>query len=70
MAFITISNLNPAGSDLLAGSESFLTELQETDTLQIFGGGCSKNKGSKKNSKGGYPSYPPYYPCPPCYPCH
>ncbi len=67
MAFINISNL--AGTDLLAGSESFLTELEATDSSQIFGGskgkgGCggygggSKNKGSKGGygggSKGGY----------------
>jgi hypothetical protein len=84
MAFIDISDLTPAGSDLLAGSESFLTELQATDSSQIFGGGGhgygggsknkgSKNKGSKnKNSKNnggyGYPCSPVY--CPPVYPCH
>jgi hypothetical protein len=60
MAFINISNL--AGTDLLAGSESFLTELEATDSSQIFGG--SKGKGGycggygggskKKGSKGGY----------------
>jgi hypothetical protein len=62
MALIEISNLNLAGSDLFADTESFLTELQETDSNQIFGGGgkgcgggSGKNKGSKKKgSKGGY----------------
>jgi hypothetical protein len=50
-----------------------LTEIQETDSRQIFGGGgCGYGGGSKKGSKkgskgskkgskgGGYP----------CYPCH
>ena len=68
MALIEISNLNRAGSELFAGTESFLTELQETDSSQIFGGGghggSKKSKKSKKGSKGGG------YPCYPCYPCH
>jgi hypothetical protein len=82
MAFIEISNLNPAGSDLFADSESFLTELQATDSNQIFGGSGSKNKNKSKNknskNNGGYPVY--YYPsfpypscpppCPPAHPCH
>jgi hypothetical protein len=38
MAHIEISNLNSAGSDLLAGADSFLTELQTTETTHIFGG--------------------------------
>jgi hypothetical protein len=38
MAHIEISNLNAAGSDLFAGTDSFLTELQTTETTQIFGG--------------------------------
>lgn len=72
MALIEISNLKPAGSELFAGAESFLTELQETDSSQIFGGGghgggSKKSKKSKKSkgSKGGGYGY-----CPPCYPCH
>ncbi len=61
MAFINITNL--AGNDLLAGSESFLTELEATDSSQVFGGGSKggycggyggSKKGSKKGSKGGY----------------
>jgi hypothetical protein len=58
----------------LAGSESFLTELEATDSSQIFGGskgkggycggyGGGSKKGSKKGSKGGYGCYTPYYPC-------
>ncbi|WP_309736014.1 hypothetical protein [Chamaesiphon sp. OTE_75_metabat_556] len=51
MALINISNL--AGSDLLAGSESFLTELEATDSSQIFGGGKGKGYyGGSKGSKG------------------
>ena len=38
MAHIEISNLTSAGSDLFAGADSFLTELQTTETTQIFGG--------------------------------
>jgi hypothetical protein len=38
MANIEISNLTSAGSDLFAGADSFLTELQTTETAQIFGG--------------------------------
>jgi hypothetical protein len=57
MALIQISNLTAAGNDLLAGTESFLTELQDTDTTQIIGGGghgrgCGSKKGSKKSKKG------------------
>ena len=64
MALIQISNLTAAGSDLLAGTESFLTELQDTDTTQIIGGGghghghgrgcgSKKSKKSKKGSRSG-----------------
>jgi hypothetical protein len=79
MALLEISNLNPAGSNLFAGEESFLTELQETDTDKVFGGkGGSKKKNSKRSGFGGYPvpfpvPYPvPYYPypCPPRFPHH
>jgi hypothetical protein len=67
MAMIEISNLKSAGSDLFTDAESFLTELQPTDSSQVIGGsGGSKKKKSKKKSKG-YPYYP-YYPCYPC--CH
>jgi hypothetical protein len=54
MAYIEISNLNIAGSDLFAGTDSFLTELQDTDTTQIMGGGGSKGgkSGKKKSGKG------------------
>jgi hypothetical protein len=46
---IEISNLNIAGNDLLADNESFLTELQDTDSNQVIGG---KKGGSK--GYGGY----------------
>ena len=68
MALIQITDLNLAGSELLAGAESFLTELQATDSSQIFGGGGygyggGSKKGSKKGSKGyGYPCPPSYHP--------
>ena len=80
MALITISNLN---ADLSA-SDSFLTELQATDSSQVFGGsnyggghekgGKGKDKenegrGNEGKGKGyGYPC-PPVY-CPPVNPCH
>ena len=61
MAMIEISNLNPAGSDLFASEESFLTELQGTDSSQVFGGGhkgCggggSKGHGGGSKGHGGY----------------
>ncbi len=38
MAFIEISNLDAAGSDSSASANSFLTELEKTDTVQISGG--------------------------------
>ena len=57
MAFIEISDLNPGGSELFADKESFLTELQETDSHQIFGGGksCYKSRNKKRggSSDGG-----------------
>lgn len=37
MAFIQINNLNPAGSDLLSDSESYLEELADAD-LNLQGG--------------------------------
>jgi hypothetical protein len=52
MAHIEISNLNSAGSDLFAGADSFLTELQTTETTQIFGGSKKRcaGRGGKKTS--------------------
>jgi hypothetical protein len=47
MALITISNLN---ADLSA-SDSFLTELQATDSSQIFGG-SNYGGGYEKEGKG------------------
>ena len=49
MALITIANLN---TDSLVSSDSFLTELQATDSSQVFGGTGSKK--SKVKSHGGY----------------
>ena len=50
MAFIEISNLNAAGSDLFAGADSFLTELETTETTQIFGGWRGGGWGGRRNS--------------------
>jgi hypothetical protein len=71
MALLKISNLNPAGSDLFAGEESFLTDLQEADSNKIFGG--SGNKNTRNNNNRFFPvPYPVPYPVPfypaPCYP--
>jgi hypothetical protein len=52
MSMIEISNLNIAGNDLLADNESFLTELQDTDSNEVIGG---KKGGSK--GYGGYGGY-------------
>jgi hypothetical protein len=38
MAFIKILNLDAADSNSSASADGFLTELEKTDTLQIFGG--------------------------------
>jgi hypothetical protein len=52
MSSIQISDLNPAGSDLFAGNESFLTDLQDNDSKSIFGGG-KKGHGKKGHGKKG-----------------
>jgi|GEM_PF-1445028 len=44
MINIEISDLKPAGSDLFADAESFLTELQDTDAIQICGAGGKHNE--------------------------
>ena len=41
MAEIKLSNLNPAGSELLQDSESFLNELNEQEMGDIVGGSRS-----------------------------
>lgn len=38
MASIKITDLNPVGSDLFSGSESFLNDLDESDLLGVEGG--------------------------------
>jgi hypothetical protein len=83
MSKIQISNLQPVGTELFQGTESFLTELKATEAHQIHGGkGKSKKSGSKKSgsNKSGSKkskksgsnsnSYNPF-PLPPviCYPC-
>jgi hypothetical protein len=60
MSLINISNL--AGSELFTDSESFLTDLQATESDNVIGGG-SKNKGYGGGSNivvvgyGGYGGY-------------
>jgi hypothetical protein len=43
MASITISDVNPAGSEFFQGSESFLTDLTDDQQLYIAGGFISIN---------------------------
>ncbi len=50
MSKIHITNLQPAGSELFQGSESFLTELQPTAAHAIYGGKNKNKSGSKKKS--------------------
>lgn len=38
MANIIIPNLRPAGSDLFSDSESFLNDITDQETVQVFGG--------------------------------
>jgi hypothetical protein len=53
MALIEISNLNAAGSDSFAETDSFLTELETTDTTQIFAGrGGGGGERSKRGERG------------------
>lgn len=40
MSNITVSNLNPAGSDLFSDSESYLRDLSQTE-LKVQGGAIS-----------------------------
>jgi hypothetical protein len=47
---IEISNLNPAGSNLFAGEESFLSELKEADSSRVFGGSGYKKRKNKSGS--------------------
>jgi hypothetical protein len=57
MAHIEISSLKPAGSDLFAETDSFLTELTETDTTKIRGSGSNKGGGTTIFYAGGYGGY-------------
>jgi hypothetical protein len=56
MALIEISDLNAAGSDLFVGSDSFLNELETTETNKIIGGtyGYGYKKYSHKKYSHGY----------------
>jgi hypothetical protein len=45
MNHIEINNLNPAGANLFEGTDSFLTELQDTDTTKVIGGKSNKGGG-------------------------
>ena len=76
MSKIQINNLQTTGSELFAGGESFLTELQATEAHAIYGGKSNKkskkgsknksNKGSNKSSGKNPVVHVPVY----CKPCH
>ncbi len=38
MANIQVAELSPAGSELFVDSESFLNDLQDVDTMSVYGG--------------------------------
>ena len=44
MAFIEISNLDAADSNSSTSANSFLTELEKTDTVQISGGSRGRSR--------------------------
>jgi len=56
MANITISDLRPAGADLFSDSESYLTDLNDQDMMELLGGGWylgfSYKEFNNKNGKG------------------
>ncbi|MBE9181623.1 hypothetical protein IQ268_23960 [Oculatella sp. LEGE 06141] len=47
MASINISELNPAGSGLFQDSESFLNELTDDQSMEIFGSKRKEKHGKK-----------------------
>ena len=56
---LNISDLNSAGSDLFADNDSFLSDLQETEAISVYGGKSKGHGGGKSNKKsnkghGGY----------------
>jgi hypothetical protein len=58
MATITISDLRPAGADLFSDSESYLTDLNDQDMMELLGGrnwyvGFSYKEFDDKNGKKG-----------------
>jgi hypothetical protein len=80
MFFNNKSQVNAVGSELFAGDDSFMIELQPTDLAQIsggygHGGGCHKPKQKcswKKSWKKSCETPRPYPECPPakCPPVH
>jgi hypothetical protein len=60
---LNISDLNSAGSDLFADTDSFLSDLQETEATSVYGGGKSKKGGNGgtfifiNNGYGGFGGY-------------
>lgn len=52
MAYITISDLRPAGSELFADSESFMNDLVDGE-LEVMGGGITITVTSSKWCIGG-----------------
>jgi hypothetical protein len=58
MSKIQIANLQATGSELFAGTDSFLTELQSTEAHAIYGGkgsgGHGKGSGGHGKGSGGY----------------
>lgn len=61
---LNISDLNSAGSDLFADTDSFLSDLQETEATSVYGGGKSNKGGNGGNfifiNNGGYGGYGGY----------
>jgi hypothetical protein len=53
MAHIKISNLNTIAGDLSPETDSFLTELNATDSSQIIGGGYAYVGGRSNGSEHG-----------------
>jgi hypothetical protein len=51
MSKIQIANLQPVGSELFQGGESFLAELQATEAHAIHGGTGYGKKKSKRRAK-------------------
>jgi hypothetical protein len=67
MVRISISELNPAGSDLFSDSENFMDSVRDLSLEELKatkgGGGSGSKKKKSKSGKG-------YCPPPPCHYCH